>query len=271
MGAFGAAAMASITGRDLVCFGPELWPNIFTGFSRKDLAPGVACDIGALGKPARALIVAGISSPVDVVCAAHFSKLWGADVIYLDDCGHEAARELKARGQLEAMLGDFASGRNLDGYLQMSTKGAMVGRAATMAPADLDASTMLTFVTLLSPHLLAADAIRLVHYLVGRKVFLPALRLLEDIRKQFGEIAEMTLAECTALRKLKRYDEAIRLLKRIERHAFLRTHALFEKAMSLEAMGRREEAAATYGLLVREGTEGAIVRASVARIQALAA
>lgn len=269
MGAFGAAAIACKTHQELICFGPELWPNIYTGFSRKDLPADVFVDISEFGSPSRSLLVAGMGFPTDVICSSHFNRLWDdSTAIYLPDCGHEAARNLKNRGLLSHLINTFATKGDLSQFTTLSQAHALVN-ISQVSPRTLDGESLSRFVEEISDKLLVADAMRLAHRLVGQRVFHVALKLFANLRANAGELPEMLLLESTALRKLKRYQESLSVLRTIERHAVLRPHAAFEKAMALEGLGRRAQAISAYKDVVSEFDDHAILRACKARLEAL--
>lgn len=273
MGAFGAAMFGSIMGAEVICFAPELWLNVYTGFSRRDV-PGRALDITTLGQPARALFVAGISCPSDLICALHFHRAWpNSAALFLPDCGHESARHLKDKEMLAPLLADFCFDRDLAPYRALSVPMAVLDACPAVSPGELNATTMAGFVDALAGHLLLADRVRIAARLAGEKCFAAALPLIAKIRGEHGEIPEVHLLDATVHRKQKRFAESIEAVEKIEHHPEFRCEALWLRATALEQLGRLEQALQAYLRVVEEGKSiracKATAKAAAVRVAAL--
>ncbi|MBA3597496.1 MAG: hypothetical protein H0W40_08965 [Methylibium sp.] len=253
MGAFGAAMFSSIMGAELICFAPELWLNVYTGFSRRDV-PGRTLDIATMGQPSRALFVAGISCPTDLICALHFHRAWpNSEAIFLPDCGHESARHLKDKELLAPLLADFCFGRDLAQYKALSVPMSILEGCPTVPPKQLNRATMVAFVEALTRHLLLSDRVRMADRLAGEKCFAAAVPLIGKIRAEHGEIAEVHMLDATVHRKQQRHAESIEALQKVEHLPEFRCEALWLRGMALEQLGRVDEALRAYLLLLQEG------------------
>ncbi|WP_281915836.1 tetratricopeptide repeat protein [Caldimonas thermodepolymerans] len=272
MGACGAGLYASLMGADLIAFGTELWPNIYAGYSRENLPANLIVDASKLGNPTRALLICGITWLSDAICANHFSKAWkNAEAIYLRNCGHESARFLKDHGILATLLKSFAQGEKATPLLSdiPTLSQSIVDALSPPHPAETNAESLERFALSLQEYLLPGEWLKIGHYLYARKALHPAARFLANFRAKCGEFSEATLLEVMILRKLKRYQDALQMVRRLEKNAVLREQALWYKALLLEQIGEKSGAELTYKTIIDEHSRSAIALGAEERIRTL--
>ncbi|MCM5679017.1 hypothetical protein M8A51_05665 [Schlegelella sp. S2-27] len=273
MGACGAALYAALMGAELIAFGTELWPNIYTGFSRENLAPDVRVDPSQLGTPSRALLLCGTTWLSDLICAHHFQRAWpSCRAVYLHNCKHESARFLKDRGVLPLLLEAFIRGESEEAAIAKvkTLPTQTVENLDVPAPAELDDTSLERFAFALSEHLTVGERMKIGTFLYTQKALTPAARYLAGLKAACGDTAEMTLVEVMTLRKLNRYAEALQLLRSIERNPYFREQALWYKALLLEKLGRASDAAAVFQIIVEEHMKSSIANGAKERLKALA-
>lgn len=271
MGAWGAAVFASELECELICFGPELWLNVYSGFSREDLSPTDLRVQSIHGAPSRSLIVSGIAAPSDIACANYFGKRWPAcQTVYVRQCGHETARFLKNNGELENLIAGFAQSRD---HVEFECKVLPVSEVMKFAPpdpSDLNRESLARFAGDLFNYLLVAEQLLTVQHLVARRMFLDAIPLVQRMRNEHGQLPELLLLHATCLRKAKRYQEALNLIALIETAPLFRQQALWLKAQIKEALGVASEANQIYRTLVSEHGKCPIVAAASQKLVAVA-
>lgn len=268
MGAFGAALYASRLACELICFGTELYLNVYSGYSVTDLKGYSAISLLSQPHPKRSLIAVGAASLSDLVCAVNFSNQWRhSNLIILNDCGHESARRLKDLGILAELIEDFEAGKSIDLTGSPYFPNEKLSYFPVPSPDQLNAETLGLLSMVIYEHLLINDRLRLAALLVGKKSYKAAISFIQRFRIDCGEIPELLLLEATALFKMHRSSDALQLIKKVERLPAFRHRALSLKAAVLEKVKRVKEALDVQAIITQEHLANSIYMTAVAKVQ----
>lgn len=198
MGGFGAVLIGSLAGaRRVVAFGVELVAGLPGGYSHEGVAPGSRYSrLDRLIDPdVRYDIVVGEYSPVDLHGAAQVRHLPNVTVHVVASAGHAVVVDLKAAGQLEAIVA-AAQG---EGALPLVNEG---GRAYDVPVSELPSAAL--------AHAMAVDAPKEFAIYLKRARAWPQLQDLYDRHPGFTDI-ERVEGQATAALRLKRYESARQL------------------------------------------------------------
>lgn len=269
MGAWGAALFASALNAELICFGTELFLNLHSGYSKENLTVAPGFDLQRFGIPKKALMIAGICSPCDVLCINSLSNTWqNSEVLYLRHCGHESARRLKDMGLLELTIEKFIN-NEIDMIPEKETIQPSIVSSISPSISNINKDSLELFCFKLSEHLSLAEKIALCEHLVARRTYHEPANLIENIIEEYGSIPSLLLTYAFCLRKLKRFDKSISVLKKIEHIPLLRQQALFIKAQIIEKIGNKSDALEIYKIIHKEHSKNAVYKAVSVKVESL--
>lgn len=252
MGAFGAALFASHLNADLICFAPELYLNIYSGFSHSDKLTGALPRLEQKGNPRRAMILAGANSPSDVVCAKYFQKHWPDCQSYvLQSCGHGTARHLKNHGILENVIREFVLGHDVAAILApLVVPRDFFSGVNFVEPGSFSVEHLNAYTESIYRKIKLHDVMEICGHLRARGAFSAALTLVERAMADHGPIADLVLLKARCLRRLRRDQEAIDAFTMLELHPEYKKQAYLGKSLVYKKLGELKNLHESYSHLV---------------------
>ena len=254
MGGFGAALIASYLNADVICFAPELRLNVHSGFSRSDQLAGVLPRLEELRSPNRALVIAGLNSPSDVICAQHFSHQWTACETYiLGHCGHGTARHLKNHDLLEKVIRNFVHAIDVSSLLSpLRAPETLLAGYKFVEPGAFSDVHLNEYVELLYGSIKLCETIELCAHLRKRGAFSAALKLAERVIEDHGFFAEIHLLKAQSLRQMGRHKDSMAAFMEVQKNPNFRKQALLGMSMIHKKSGRQKEARELYAQIVAD-------------------
>lgn len=251
MGAYGAALFACKFELDLICFGPELYLNIYSGFSKSDnlIDKPRLDELGS--NPARALIFAGLNSPSDVICAAYFSDRWPfCKSIYLRGCGHATGKFLKDRSLLAGVIDRFSRGLDVDDYVSYISHNSAKLSKILLPPQLFSKESLDQYLEIAMVEFKLSDLIEICGHLLRRGAYASSIHVLDKVLEMHGPVSEVMLLRAQCLRRLRRDKEALSVFSALKSNQFFGSNAAMGCAMIANRPGDFKAERDEYAALV---------------------
>jgi len=254
MGAFGAALFASRLHADLICFAPELYLNVYSGFSKSDKLGGDLPRLENKQSPRRALIIAGVNSPSDVVCAKYFQGKWPDSKSYfLNNCGHATGKHLKDHGLLDKVIENFTQGIDVSKLMEpLLSPHELLADYNFVEPSLFSNTQLDQYNETVYDGLKLYDTLQICAHLRSRGASASALKLVEKAQKDYGPIAEIILLKAQCFRSMRKHQDAIDTFLVLQSNPQYKRQALLGMSMVYTKLGRMQELHDLYAVIVAD-------------------
>jgi tetratricopeptide (TPR) repeat protein len=252
MGAFGAALFSCHLGADVICFAPELYLNIYSGFSNGDNLVGRLPRLDNLDSPGKALIFAGLNSPSDVICAEFFKSFWpNCNSFLFKNCGHGTASHLKKAGLLDRVIRCFVE----DIEIEPLIKSLLVMRSEMftndlIGPGGFLESHLDSYIDAVYEKIRLFDLMEICSHLRSRGAFGPAFRFSERLIVDYGPLPELLLLKAQCLRRMRLDVDAINVFSSLQENQYYRNQAMLGLGLVYKRLGKTQSMCDSYVKLV---------------------